>query len=354
MSKRPTKVSEKIPVFVSPLAWGDIMDHTDKVENEIGGVFKLSVHNEALYVDEVVMLPQRAASDELHLSTDPGALDAWLEEQGFGSGSCVYANWGQWHSHAGASVGRSGEDEEAIREYVTHGWYVTLIVNKKRNVHCSVDTLAGANSLTGSVHLTFDGDFALYAPLSEGRAEYLAKERSENYVEYRKNAVSKAMVRSNVYPHDRAYHAHGWDNGEYMSSGATHKLDSTRMACSKCRMVRVLCPCKGTHTPLVSTEWDDVVWPCKGRIPARIRKDGFKVRFHLPGDMTLTTGEGDTVHWLYSERKREATFLRALGVRHDVVKRFSKTGVELRFSAGGTFTFVNVNTGTKVLNAWGE
>lgn len=329
---RPTKVpGKKIPVYVSARAWGDMMDHTDKVENEIGGVFRVREHNGALFIDDVKMLKQRAASDELHLSTDVHALDTWLSEQGWGDGECVYANWGQWHSHAAAAVGRSSEDEDAIKEYVTHGWYVTLIVNKGRNVHCSVDTLAGGNTLAGSVQLTFDGEFSLYAPLSEERQIALALEREREYVEYKKNVV----VRSKEPLHSQMITRNGWTNDAYPS----HRLDTTRMACMKCQMVRALCKCNG-HAPLVSTEWEDVAWPRKGRIPAGIRRDGFRVRFHLPGDMTLTMSGGDTIHWLYGERSREMAFFRALGVNKDVVKRFETTGMELKFISDGTFSFM--------------
>lgn len=313
-----------------------MFEHTRAVKDEIGGVFTVRDEGGVLYIDEVKMTKQKARSDSLHLSTDPGELALWLAEQGakhgWGSGECVYANWGQWHSHADAAVGRSAEDNATVREYVTHGWYVTIIVNKSGDVDCTVDTLAGGDRLENAIHLTFDGKLEVDYSMTQERKDALAKEREEMYETY-----TRAVV------------VHSGSGTNY-SDGRT-----TRLVCSQCKRVPALCQCQN-NPKTTNIDTSLTKWPVKGRIPKAIRRDGFSVRFYMAGDVTVTLKKGGQIHWINPGRPSDKEFLRALGITDSLVVEHVQSGNTLHVEPGAEHYRVEENLhrwqGTSYENWW--
>lgn len=282
-----------------------MMDHTKAVAYEIGGVFDVAVREDGLHVEKLEMLKQESESNGLHLDTDAEELLVWQTQRGW-SGETVFANWGQWHSHVTAGVGRSAEDEGNIRAMVTHGYYVTLIVNQQEQVHCSVDALVGHPDPTKAEHVTWDGVMKVKTlELPQEEQARLKKERDEKVTtitpaerhgwwEPRASGKGKRKKggKGHHQPHP-GYHHYGWGWEDMVGVdveddwwGKEEPGKATALKCETCERTYGVCTCKGARE-MYEVGTEKLKWPVVGKFPAKMKKNGYTVKFHRNGVVSL-------------------------------------------------------------------
>ena len=150
-AKQPTLV-----VSIANYAYERIRAFVDKAKGEIGGMLAVERHGDELHIARADLLPQQVSAGGVEL--DDVAVMEWLKNEKLYTGEPIpYVTFGFWHSHAGFSVFWSKTDEDTlVKAWLTRGFLVNLVMNKKGEIRVRVDTLYGGATLKDSYQATQD------------------------------------------------------------------------------------------------------------------------------------------------------------------------------------------------------
>jgi hypothetical protein len=158
-----------------------IMYWAHKSKAEVAGVFQVELkegdNGAYLWCHTPTLLKQTVHEHGLHFSFDPEALLKWQEEHlKFGdNGEMSYSNWGTFHSHDTAGVHFSEEDHDLPDDHGGRGYYVNIVVNKREDVYCRVDTFVGSPKIHGATRVEVPCSYEVATALDSELSEWADK-----------------------------------------------------------------------------------------------------------------------------------------------------------------------------------
>jgi hypothetical protein len=205
----------RITVQVEPLARDKMLTFASAVQTEIGGLLRVRLEGRTLIVSDAWTVPQEVTGGSVDF--EPGHFEDDLKAQGYITGKPMpWICMGIWHSHAHFGVGMSGTDEEhLVRKYAMRGYLVNIVVNRKGEWHCQVDTMVGpeAGRPDDYVLVTVPSELAwTQAPgvLDTIQAEIIANVKARPQI----------VLRGHKYGEDSAYSGgNGVDDEEWWREG---------------------------------------------------------------------------------------------------------------------------------------
>lgn len=173
----PADYPQAPEVIIPPDVYAKMMFWVDKAPGEVSGLGKIELSGNQFLVTHVMLLAQentgastdidgKAVAKAMFETKDmPGTLNFW------------------WHSHANMNVFWSGTDLATIRQLGGQGWFISTVVNKRREKRSAY--FQGENN--GMPELFVDNiDTDVRPILDEGaeeawEAEYRAKCKAKTY-----------------------------------------------------------------------------------------------------------------------------------------------------------------------------
>lgn len=133
----------QVTVEVEPLAKEKMLAFAQAVDTEIGGLLEVTLDGTALVVSDAWLVPQVVGPASVEF--EPGHFEDHIKAKGWWTGKPMpWICMGIWHSHANFGVGMSGTDEhDLVRKYAMRGYLLNIIVNRKGEWCCQVDTMVG-------------------------------------------------------------------------------------------------------------------------------------------------------------------------------------------------------------------
>lgn len=130
-------------VRLAELAKEKILAFAEAVDTEIGGLMTVTQEGRTLTVHDAWTIPQQVSVGNVDF--EPGHFEDHMKAQGWIKGKPMpHICMGIWHSHANASTFMSGTDEnDLVRKFAMRGFLVNLVVNRKGEMTCQVDSMVG-------------------------------------------------------------------------------------------------------------------------------------------------------------------------------------------------------------------
>lgn len=120
-----------------------ILAFAEAVTTEIGGLLAVRQEGQTLIVEDAWTIPQEVSAGAVDF--EPGYFDDYIKAQGWANGRPMpHICMGTWHSHANAGCFWSSTDEEKLsRKFAMRGFLVNLVVNRRGEWLCQVDSMVG-------------------------------------------------------------------------------------------------------------------------------------------------------------------------------------------------------------------
>lgn len=118
------KLSLKIPQSI----FEEIMYYVDESTGEVSGFGTLSYKDGLFQVEKVVLCEQKNRATETEMDAADIAKAMYLLKD-----EPHEMKW-WWHSHVNMGVFWSGTDKTAMKELAEHGWFLSTVFNKKREM----------------------------------------------------------------------------------------------------------------------------------------------------------------------------------------------------------------------------
>ena len=133
----------EVTVIVMPKAKEKMLAFAEAVTTEIGGLLSVERVGRILTVTDAWTVPQEVNAGGVWFGDFE--FEDHMKAQGWMTGKPMpHICMGIWHSHGNLSVGMSTTDEDdLVRKYALRGYLVNLIVNRKGEWCCQVDTHVG-------------------------------------------------------------------------------------------------------------------------------------------------------------------------------------------------------------------
>ena len=117
-----------LKLIIPRLIYKEIMHYVDKAPGEISGLGTLTLDEGVFTVGKVVLCKQKNTGSTTDLDADDVATAMFqLKDE---PGDMRF--W--WHSHADMGVFWSTTDHETMAELAEHGWFLSTVFNKKREM----------------------------------------------------------------------------------------------------------------------------------------------------------------------------------------------------------------------------
>ena len=131
------------------------------VDSEIAGMGKVRIDGEDIIVEEVMIYDQTVTGATADLSSR--AVAQWQSDLVKAGGSPKHWKlW--WHSHDNMPAFFSGRDTATMDAQTEGDWLVSLVVNKKRERQCRVDTYRPFRMYMDNVEIEIDGQTEYQVP----------------------------------------------------------------------------------------------------------------------------------------------------------------------------------------------
>ena len=133
----------QITVKVLPLAKEKILAFAQAVTTEIGGLLQVLQEGKTLTVLDAWTVPQTVSTGSVNFEV--GHFEDHIKAMGWPNGKPMpHICMGIWHSHGEGTVFMSGTDEnDLVRKYAMRGYLVNIVVNRKGEWLCQVDSMIG-------------------------------------------------------------------------------------------------------------------------------------------------------------------------------------------------------------------
>lgn len=124
----------KTQVYFSKKAYDKIMYWVDKCPMEISGLGMVQIVDNKPFITDVILLEQEVSGASTDL--DPAAVNKAMYETRDLPGDLKF--W--WHSHVNMGVFWSGTDKETISNLGQHGYFISTVFNKKKEMKTALYT----------------------------------------------------------------------------------------------------------------------------------------------------------------------------------------------------------------------
>lgn len=152
-----------------------IHDYVMSVDSEIAGMGKVRVEGDNIIVEEVMIYQQEVTMGTADLS--PQAMAKWQSDLVRAGGSPKqWKLW--WHSHNTMAAFFSARDTATIDLQTEGDWMVSLVVNKRKDRECRLDTYRPFRMHLDKLSIEIEGGVPEYEVPADIVAEVLEKVKS--------------------------------------------------------------------------------------------------------------------------------------------------------------------------------
>lgn len=271
------KGGQRVEVVINEEVWEKIMALTREHDREIGGVLDIVQDGRLLRVVDLVGVKQTNSPGDVDF--DEFTFKEYLEGKGWWNHALPTAVWGIWHSHVNMGVFMSPTDETMARRFVSRGYLVNIVTNKRAEALVVVDTLAGGDTEKECIHVRLPSIYRVDRAAKEDPWKEWAKEWIKEWVQERPPVIVRGKWGPG--PTDTAWwegteaaEMAAWTNGEDLERETTPQWKIVSMALEISGMTRwdlatVARRALKDELPLGSSDGDF--------IEAYVRKHGFEV-----------------------------------------------------------------------------
>ena len=212
-----------IEIYIKHAAWRKIKMWVDIASGEVSGLGEVEVVDSKITVTEVYLLDQTSSGSSTEM--DSGAVAKLIDDKIRKDGDANNIKlW--WHSHADMNVFWSATDDNAIEEFNnetdTNNWFLSIVVNKKGEVKCRIDTFHPVQFFLNDIPLKIvDYTAAMYARAEKEVKRKVKKPKPYDYSKY-KDKNKKKDKKKNKNKNKNKQQKWGPKYGDYNFPGADH------------------------------------------------------------------------------------------------------------------------------------